>query len=44
MEGHNHEIGISIAYWNCSAELVSCSLKKFVGNVNVQDISNLSEI
>ena len=40
----NHEIGIGIAYFNCSADLVSCSLNKFVGNANVHDISNLSEI
>ena len=26
----NHEIGIGIAYFNCSADLVSCSLNKFV--------------
>ena len=40
----NREISISITYCNSSAELVSRSLNKFVGNAKVQDISNLSEI
>ena len=37
----NREISISITYWNCSADLVSCNLNKFVGNANVQGIRSL---
>ena len=40
----NCEISIRVVFCYCSAELVSCSLNKFVGNAKVLDISNFSEI
>ena len=39
----NCELSISSTYCNCSADLINCSLNKFAGNANVQDISNLSK-